>query len=331
MKSCVRSAGFLILLVSAQASGQPGPADRCVSREAVGAGPELAATPTGELLAWSQDGQGRIRDKTGHWTPLLRLAEPQVGEVVGDPEGFLLLRRARGGEVLLFDLAGTKRAAWTLDVGEGDVALASRSGRRWFLTNKALVPLLPRSALGAREPLPQSIASRVKPAVPFPPVPAPELLDDSNGAWLLCLPKSLFKEGYGVGVCERTGPGGWRVEDRLEGPVVLCGDWVVQTGENIVIVRSVQTGAVRASKQVDVAGQVTCAGPDRLAVGGKTVSILALPSLETMYRKKAEGGMIESMAYIGEGVAFTTERRSDIGLVSLPCAKGSRRAGRAHP
>ena len=262
---------------------------------------------------------------------MLQLAAPKLGEVVGDPEGFLLLRQARGGEILLVDRAGAKRASWTIDAGDGDGALASRSGRRWLLTNKALVPLLSRSALGAAEPLPRAIASRVNPAVPFPPVPAPQLLDDSNGGRLLCLPKSLFKEGHGVGVCERTGPGGWRVDDSLEGPVVLCGDWIAQTGENRVTVRSVETGAERASKQVDVAGQVTCAGPDRLAVGGKTVSILALPSLETVYRMKAEGGMVESMAYIGEAVAFTTERRSDIGLVSLPCATAARGTGRAHP
>ena len=171
----------------------------------------------------------------------------------------------------------------------------------------------------------------MNPAVPFPPVLPPQLLDDLNGARLLCLPKSLFKEGYGVGVCEWTGRGGWRVDDSLEGPAVVCGDWIAQTGENTVTVRTLQTGAVRASKQVDVAGQATCAGPDRLAVGGKTVSILALPSLETVYRKKAEGGMVEAMAYIGEGVAFTTERRSDIGLVSLPCVTGGRGAGRVHP
>ncbi len=262
---------------------------------------------------------------------MLQLAAPQVGDVVGDPEGFLVLRRARGGEILLVDLTGTKRAAWTIDAGDDEVALASQSGRRWFLTNRALVPLLPRSALGTREPLPRAIASRVNPAVPFPPVRTPQLLDDSNGARLLCLPKSLFKEGYGVGICERTGPGGWRVDDNLEGPVVLCGDWIVQTGENIVTVRSAQTGAVRASKLVDVAGQVTCAGPDRVGVGGKTVNILALPSLETVYRKKPEGGMVESMAYVREGVAFTTERRSDIGLVSLPCATGTHRAERAQP
>ena len=159
-----------------------------------------------------------------------------------------MLRRARGGEILLVDLTGTKRAAWTIDAGDDEVALASQSGRRWFLTNRALVPLLPLSALGTREPLPRAIASRVNPAV-RPPVRTPQLLDDSNGARLLCLPKSLFKEGYGVGICERTGPGGWRVDDNLEGPVVLCGDWIVQTGESLVTVRSVQ--------------RVRCARPSR--------------------------------------------------------------------
>ncbi len=225
-----------VLSVSARANGRPGLADHCVSREAVRTGPNLVSTTNGRLLVWSPDGQGQIRDNTGHWSPVLQLGAPEIRAAVADPEGFLLLRHGPGVEVLLLDSAGTKRASWTADVRD-DVSLASRPGGRWLLTNRVLIPLLPRSTLGPCEPLPQSIVSRVNPDVPFPPVPPPDLLDDRNGARLVCLPRSPYADGYGDGLCERTGPGGWRVPHHLEGPVVLCGDWILQAGENTVVLR----------------------------------------------------------------------------------------------
>jgi hypothetical protein len=312
-----------VLSVTAAAHARSGPADRCIDHEVVHAGPNLVSGPKGELLAWSQDGKGRIRDQKGHWSADLNLGASDIKAVVPDPDGFLLVRRGPGVNVLLLGPGGATRETWRVDFGNSEVALASHPGGRWLLTNRALIPLYPGSVVAPRQPLPQSFVSRVNPDASFPPpAPPPAFLQSGNQSLLLCLPSSPYAEGWGKGLCERTGPGGWHVEHPLEGPAALCGNWIVQTGENVVTARSAQTGKPTATKHVDVAGQMTCVGSDRVAVGGKTVSILTLPSLNVAHHVKLQHGRVASMAYTGDAIAVTTDEGSGIDWISGACARG---------
>jgi hypothetical protein len=263
-----------------------------------------------------------IRDQKGHWSADLNLGAPDIKAVVPDPDGFLLVRRGPGVDVLLLGPGGRTLETWSVDFGKNEVALASHDGGRWLLTNRALIPLNPGSVVAPRQPLPQSFVSRVNPDASFPPpAPPPAFLQSGNQSLLLCLPSSPYAEGWGKGLCERTGPGGWHVEHPMEGPTALCGNWIVQTGENVVTVRSARTGKPAATKHVDVAGQVTCVGSDRVAVGGKTVSILTLPSLNVAHSVKLERGRVASMAFTGDAIAVTTDEGSGIDWISGACAR----------
>jgi hypothetical protein len=275
----------------------------------------------GELFVWNAEGQAQIRRKGGAWTPVLQVADGIVYRVAGDPAGVLLARHRPGNEVVWIGADGTPRDRWAM-APDAQVSLFSQSGRRWAVTDKVLLPLLPQSKLGPPQALPAAFTSLT------PPVPAPDVLSLEGGA-LLCLEKSFLDlTGYGPGLCERTGAAAWRITHPYRRPNLLCGRWIVQADERGVAVRSAETGKLETERRFAVQPQVACVGDDKVAVGERTLWLVSLPALAPVSKPAAGKGRVLEVAFVNGEIAFSREKQKGISFVPVSCALSGGRPDR---
>lgn len=331
-----RASAFVTLLLVAGTLADASAANRCVSSEKVALACDgIVAGGAGGALVWSSAGTVQVRHADGRWTPVIGIGAPDLRTAIADDAGFLVASKGPKVQALLLDREGTKRESWILDFPDGakmggeridftgDISLLSRSGRRWAVTNRALVPLLPGGKLGTPEPFPVPFISLIARAS-FQLVPSADVLVHEGERVLLCTGADILAEGYGEGLCELTGARGWRVGNAYDGPgrTVLCGDWLVHVAENRIGVRAVGTGRLVKEKRI-AAGlpQVSCAGPDRVAVGeSKTLELMALPSLKTVVRRSVTRALSTHVEVLGESVAYCSDKGQEISFLSLPCA-----------
>jgi hypothetical protein len=306
--------GLLGIGFAGSAFAGAGPIDKCLTSD----GPTIVREGMvpfgdGEMFLWNGDGQAQIRRKGGGWTPVFQAADGSVYKVAGDEAGILLARHRPGNEVVLLGTDGKQKDHWLIDAGPM-VSLFSQSGRRWVVTDKVLIPLLPQSKLGASQPLPATFTSLT------PPVPVPELLRVDSGL-LLCIERSfLALTGYGPGICERTGPAGWRAAHWYRSPNLLCGKWIVQMDERRVAVRSAETGKLEKERRFSVKPEVACAGEDKVAVGERTLDLLSLPTLATVLKRRTPLGRVREVTFVDGDIAFSREGQKGIHFLSLSCA-----------
>jgi hypothetical protein len=306
--------GLVGVSVSWSTAHAGGPIDRCLTSAQPAIVREgMVPFGDGELFLWNGDGQAQIRRKGGTWTPALKVADGNVYTVTGDPSGVLLARHRPGNEVVSIGADGKPKDRWPM-AADAMVSLFSESGRRWAVTDRVLLPLLPQSKLGPAQALPAAFTSLT------PPVPAPDVLSLESGA-LLCIERSFLDlTGYGPGLCERTGAVAWRITHPYRRPNLLCGKWIVQADERRVAVRSAETGKLETEKRFPVPPQVACAGDDKVAVGERTLGLLSLPALAPASKRTAARGRVLEVAFVGGEIAFSREGQKGINFLSVSCA-----------
>jgi hypothetical protein len=309
---------FLLGLVGIGVSGAAlaggGPIDRCLTGERSAIVRDgMVPFGDGELFLWNGEGQAQIRHKGGTWTPVLQVVDGNVYKVTGDPSGVLLARHRPGNEVVWIGADGRPKDRWPM-APDAMVSLFSQSGRRWAATDKVLLPLLPQSKVGPPQPLPGAFTSLTS------PVPSPEVLSMEGGV-LVCIERSFLDlTGYGPGICERTGAVSWRVTHPYRRPNLLCGKWIVQSDEHRVAVRSAETGKLTTEKRFPLAPQVACVGEDKIAVGERTLGLLALPTLAPVSQRRAAKGRVLDVAFVDGEIAFSREGQKGLNFLSVSCA-----------
>src|SRR6185369_4281438 len=262
---------------------------------------EMVAMDGNRLLVLGYDGGFWLRSPEGRWSPMRSLPFRHVWNVASDPEGFLvsgyMVGPSRDEMIALFDTAGQELRRWYPLPGTPVFYTLATAKGRWFTTKKGLVPLLDDGKFGALFPFPDSQTQAYR-----------ELRLIEGERRVLCLGADVTLAHNEYARCDELSPIGWSfwVDAEAAAPMI-CGPWIIHrmrpTLESLEV-HSIRTGALEGARTLaekEIKGRSTpiaCADSQNLAIGGRTLELAALPSLQPVWKRPLSRNRISEIAVL---------------------------------